>query len=234
MLNGEPVVRRTGAAPPHSPRSTSLMDPLEDFLRPLFEDGRVRFHGPPAPLRESAPGAVDLLRRRHALESLDLAGPALAFEPVVAIEAAEFLRQACWSLLDHSEPPETLASRLRIPRNPRRPADHFAADLTLRYLPDLHRRARAIHPGDPLAPLLREVLRRWPLSGVLGGMDEGPSEPPDLGDHLGLWMLYAERLAAHEHPGWRPAESGLEVVALVWRGLGREYAPLPSAGGEHV
>ena len=51
---------------------------------------------------------------------------------------------ACWALVNHDERPEDLAPRLSMSRLPRTPAHHLSADLVLRYLPQVHRRARAI------------------------------------------------------------------------------------------
>jgi hypothetical protein len=101
--------------------------------------------------------------------------------------------------------------------------------VTLRFLPQVHRRARAVAPDDRLAALLAGVLRQWPLSGVLSDVEEGPAAPPDFGGHPGLLLLYAERLARNEKPAWLPAGPGLEYLELVLADLGRERSPLLAA-----
>ncbi len=80
----------------------------------------------------------------------------------------------------------------------------------------------AFDPADPLVALLADVLRQWPLSGVLSDLEDGPPVPPDLGGHEGLMMLYAERLVSHDRPGWLPEGRALEYVELVRGGRGRD------------
>ena len=76
----------------------------------------------------------------------------------------------------------------------------------LRYLPQVLKRARGLDPTDPLIRLLEDVLRRWPLSGVLSDVARARSRPLDFGGHPGLLLLYAERLAANDRPAWRPVQ----------------------------
>src|SRR5262249_34334292 len=98
---------------------------------------------------------------------------------------------------------------------------HLSADLLLRYLPQVHCRARALSPDDNLTRLLTGVLRQWPLSGVLSDVAEGPTTPLQFSDHPGLLLLYTERLARHDRPAWRPTT-----------GLARETMDLLLAGRE--
>ena len=83
--------------------------------------------------------------------------------------------------------------------------------------------------GDKLTALLEEVLRRWPLSGVLADIDEAPLTPLTFGGHPGLLMLYAERLAQHEKPAWIPSGAAMEYVELVYADLGKD-CPEPKEG----
>jgi len=129
-------------------------------------------------------------------------------DAVIAIEAAEVVRQACWALVDREERAEELRRRFRMPQSPTTPAHHLSADLLLRYLPQVLKRARGLDPTDPLVEILGEILRRWPLSGALSDVEEGPLNPVDFGGHPGLLLMYAERVAAHDRPSWRPAPPG--------------------------
>ena len=101
-----------------------------------------------------------------------MAGPPLLFDEPMALAAAALTQQACWFLVSHAEPPPELERRLVMPAPPRSPAEHLSADLTLRLLPQVHRRACSRDPADPLVVCLADVLRRWPLSGVLSASSD--------------------------------------------------------------
>ena len=88
-----------------------------------------------------------------------MAGPRIAFDPEIACAAAEFLRQASWALVNHDDRVTDLVKRLKMPGSPLTPSHHLSADLTLRYLPQVLRRARGLDPSDPLVAQLANVLR---------------------------------------------------------------------------
>jgi hypothetical protein len=136
-----------------------------------------------------------------------VAGPPIGFDARVAGAAAELVRQASWALVSREDRVEDLKPRVRMPIAPGTPAHHLSADLMLRYLPQVLRRVRGLDATDPLIGLLAEVLRGWPLSGVLSDVEEGPLVVTDFCGHSGLLMLYAERLAANDRPAWRPEDS---------------------------
>ena len=143
-----------------------VMASLAEFLEDLFGAGRVAFVEPPR-TTEGADRAAAARALKTAFEEnlMELAGPPLAFHEGTALTAAEWTRRACWFLVSRGESPEVVERALAMPPKPRSAADHLAADLTFRYLPGVHRRARAIEPGDLLARRLEEVMRAWPLSG---------------------------------------------------------------------
>lgn len=195
---------------------------LAGFLERLFAAGSAAFVE--APRTAEGPeraAAAAVLRRAFEADRLDLAGPPLPFDEKTALAAAEWTRRACWFLVSRDEPAEEVERALAAPPLPRSAAEHAAGDLTFRYLPTVHRRARAIAPDDPLARRLAEALRRWPLSGVLADVEGPPTGPRDCGGHYGLRLRYAERLADRERPGWEPADDeGRQVLALVRDALG--------------
>lgn len=191
------------------------MDDFGEFLSGLLTEGRVVFGRRPDPEPVVTTGAVSRLASAFAVYRLDVPGPEIAFDAAVAVESAKLVRQACWALVSRDDRVEDLAPRLAMSRTPAGPSCHVSADLLLRYLPRVHSRARAVNAADPLVGLLEAVFRAWPLSGVLAGLDDGPSSPPDLGGHPGLMMLYAERLATHGKPAWRPDAAATEVFELV-------------------
>lgn len=73
----------------------------------------------------------------------------------------------------------------------------YSVDLTLRFLPDLVRLARAASPGDPLVGMLLAWASRWPLSSV-GIKDLVVSGPCDWLDDPCLRQLYADRILAEQ------------------------------------
>jgi hypothetical protein len=186
---------------------------MRSFLEPLFAEGRVLLRSRPTRDR----GAAELLEQTYAAYCLEVAGPPIDFDAPTSLTAGELLAQACWFLMSHAEPEAELQRCLVMPGPPRSAAQHLSADLVLRYLPHVHRRARALAPDDLLAKVLADVLRQWPLSGVLSDVDDAPTTGLEFDDHPGLLLLYAERLARNEKPAWLPAKLGLEYVELVKR-----------------
>jgi hypothetical protein len=58
-------------------------------------------------------------------------------------------------------------------------------------------------------------------------VDDGPLTPTDFGEHPGLLLLYAERLAAHRKAAWVPDERGREHLKLVCDELGVKTEQFP-------
>ncbi len=198
---------------------------LTTFLRGVLQAGRLVLREPlPARPEPEAVAVLEAAFRRHAL---DVAGSAISFDAPTALAAGRVLYQAGWYMLNPNLPVD--GASLTMPAGPQTAAQHLSADLMLRYLPILFRRARALRPEDELAGCLAEVFRRWPLSGVLADVEDGPLTPPDFDGHAGLRLFYAERLARHEKPGWFPTGAGIEAVELVWHDLGRDTSVLPLA-----
>jgi hypothetical protein len=198
---------------------------LSAFLHGVLSAGQLLLREPLPPHAE--PDAMELLAEVYRDHALRVAGPPIAFDGPTALAAGRVLYQASWYLLNANTPVEE--KTLQMPGEPRTPSRHLSADLLLRFLPAVHRRAQALRPGDALAARLAEVLRRWPLSGVLADIPDGPTTPLDFGGHPGLQLLYAERLAQHEKAGWFPAEGAMQAVELVWQDLGRDTSVLAFA-----
>lgn len=211
--------------PENGSRSRRTMDSLERFCSRLLNEGRVVFDEPPVAPARDRDGAAAFLSRAFSVERMRIAGTSIAYDPDVAVEAAELVRHACWALVCHDEPAEALGVRLSMRHAPKTAGAHLSADLTLRYLPDVLRRVRALTPTDSLVALLSTTLRQWPLSGVLSDVREPPLSPLDFGGHDGLMLLYAERLAARAKATWVPRGRAGEFAALVFQETGR---PLPS------
>jgi hypothetical protein len=180
------------------------MSAYHEFLTELFDHGRVVFRSPPGPVSRPTPRAMAVLREAFVVHQLPLVGPVIAFDEETAGAAAELLRQAAWASVCRDERVAGLERRLAMPRSPRTPSEHLSADLCLRYLPQVARRARGLDSGDPMVGLLHAILSRWPLSGVLADTGDAPHGSLDFGGHPGLMLLYAERLLGNDRPNWRP------------------------------
>lgn len=203
------------------------MSDLAVFVQELLDEGRLRLRA--APAADRADDAVPILQEAYTLHALTVAGPPLPFDAETALTAARLLHRAAWLLL---HPGESIgeAAALRMPAAPSRPEQHLSADLLLRYMPTLQRRARALLPSDEVTIALEQILRDWPLSGVLSDLKDAPRGALDFGGHAGLQLLYAERLARHERPAWFPAGASLARVELVWQALGRDPAQAVALG----
>lgn len=197
------------------------MSPRAHFFQVLLRDGSAHLREAPDPDPTSDADVAKVLRGAFADYCLEIAGPPLAFDEPTALGAASVVEQACWALVSQGLPVNELEKRLRMPAPPRTAAQHLCSDLLLRYLPQIYRRARARDEADPLIQILERVLRQWPLSGVLAGLEDGPETAVDFGGHAGLMMLYAERLACHEKPAWFPGGEAAAYVELVWTQLGK-------------
>jgi hypothetical protein len=209
------------------------MSAFADFLEGLFSRGEVLLREPPNVEAGESPHAREFLRAIFSNERLQVAGPPLDFDADVAVAAAGLLWRACWFLLEHGDPSATLERALALP--PRHTASaSFSADLSLRYLPQIHRRALSLSAEDVFPRLLAKILREWPLSGALSDVAEGPLSPLDFAGHPGLMLLYAERLADRPRPAWTPGGRTREYLELVYQGKGLELTPAEANKEEHA
>lgn len=177
------------------------MPPFADWLTRVLADGESVQEAPPNPTPEDRPAAVEVLRAAFDDHALDVAGPPIPFEPGTALAAAAALARACWLLVGADE---KTPAELTVRAEPVSPSAHLSADVTLRFLPAVHRRAK-LRAAGPLAAAVEALLRTWPLSGVLADLDGEPTTPPEFDGHPGLHLLYAERLVGTGRAGWVPA-----------------------------
>jgi hypothetical protein len=192
-----------------------MPSPNAEFLQTLLSHGRVLLRAQAdAPLTDD-PEARELLEAAFDGYRPAVAGPPVRFQPATAAAAAELLRTACRLLLDRRSAAELPAIPPTGPDAVRTAGHHLSADLLLRYLPAVRRRALAVSPNDPLAARLTDVLRTWPLSGVLAELDDPPAAPPDFPDHAGAAMLYAERWRVRSIPAWAPVGLAAEYAGMI-------------------
>ena len=210
---------------------------FHQFVTELLREGKVVFRSAQAPRDRPRPEDIALLEKGFEAVQLSVAGPDIPFDPAVGYSAAELVRQASWALLNHNDRISQLKKLIAMPIQPATQAHHLSADLMLRYLPQVLKRARGLDPSDPLIGLLEDVLRRWPLSGVLSDVTEPPLGSLEFARHPGLLLLYAERLAANDRRAWRPAQTGpgwafYELTSEERRRSGSSPAEFSSSAGK--
>jgi hypothetical protein len=198
------------------------VETLAVFLEGVFRQGRIVVEEPPAGETAEDSKALAVCRRAFDEFRLEVAGPVLDLDSDIALASARFLYTAAWFLFHFEKPEQEVATDLAFPKKPGSAGQHLSADLVFRYLPAILGRARALPTGDVLADIISEVLRHWPLSGVLADLPEGPTGALDFFGHPGLQLLYAERLAQHFKPAWVPEEQYRAHVELVWSELGKD------------
>jgi hypothetical protein len=192
-----------------------------EFLERLLTEGTVVLRARPHVEASERRTAERLLAAAYQTHRLDVAGPPIDFDAPAALAATEQLWFACWFLLHRGDPPDEIEKCLSPLPPPQSAAQHLSTDLVLRFAPQLQRRARSADPADVLTRRLEQLLRGHPLSGVLADIEEGPLTPLEFADHLGLQLLYAERLADKPRPAWVPQGSAFAYVEMVFaeRGL---------------
>jgi hypothetical protein len=199
-----------------------------EFLERLLKEGAVILRARPSVEAKEIQSAERLLAAAYEDHRLDVAGPPIAFDAAAARSVAEQLWFACWFLLHRGDPSEEIDKCLTPLAPPQSAGQHLSTDLVLRFAPQVHRRAKSMDPADILTKRLEQLLRGHPLSGVLADIEEGPTTPIRLGDHAGLQMLYAERLAENVRPAWVPEGPALAYVEMVFAERGLSVPePLP-------
>lgn len=200
------------------------MTTFRSWLSRVLAHGESVLDEPPHLVPAERPAVLDELRSAFERHALDVAGPPIPFDPEVAAMAATALARACWLLVGD---PEDGQIAIGLATEPSSPAAHLSADVTLRFLPAVYRRARLREPDGALASEVDRLLRRWSLSGVLADLDGEPATPPEFGGHDGLQLLYAERLVVTGRAGWLPqAGPAREWVERVFFERGK---PLPAS-----
>jgi hypothetical protein len=176
------------------------MPPFAEWLSQVLARGESVQHTAPTLSPAERPAVLEQLRQAFEGHILDIAGPPLAFDGETALAAAFALAVACWTLAsDEPAPP------LQLPA-PTTAAAHCSADVTLRLVPAVYRRARLRDPAGSLTTQLQTLLCAWPLSGVLADLEQPPTTPTDFRGHAGLQLLFAERLFATGRTSWVPPE----------------------------
>lgn len=171
---------------------------LSQFLRNLFEEGRVVVSGPEPMPADELSAAETTLAALEAVYRLDLPGDAPPLAPVAARWAAVSLFHACQFVAFRDADEEMMAAALgsRVPAA-EAASLHYSVDLSFRFLPDLMRLARSNAENDPLLGHLRQWAVAWPLSSV-GIPDVTPSSIEPIANHPCLLNIYCDRIIARK------------------------------------
>lgn len=167
---------------------------LPEFIRSLWSEGRVKVPGILEPLEQNDPELSRVLESvdRDARELFPGEAPALSLP--AAAWSAHRVHTVCAALAHRDLGVEELKGPLSAPCPAESsPSVCYSVDLTLRYLPDVVRLARAASSNDPLLEPLMAWCREWPLSSV-GVADVGPVDISAFAIHDGLLRLYADRI----------------------------------------
>ncbi len=143
---------------------------------------------------------------------MDLAGSPSHIDMSIAERAADVTRRACWLTLSNVEDEDEIRHMIRFEGTPQNAAQHLSADLCLRFLPRIHKRLRAAKPDDAVVSIIENILKRWPLSGILCDI----ADPPvaiNLHNEA-VMRLYAQRFSQHPKDNWKPADKALEHIEL--------------------
>jgi MoxR-vWA-beta-propeller ternary system domain bpX4 len=210
----------------HETETNVRMSASKKLWLDLLVNGRITFDGPPEEGWFTDRDAATVLALFWQEHLSAIGGPPLRFVENIGTKAARLVVMSAWYLVSRAGTPEDLARDLAFPEEPGTPDEHLSADLTLQFLPSIHQRASVLFPADRLPVLLVEILRRWPLSGVLADLMDAPIGSLDFRGHPGILLLYAERLAENFKPTWAPRGLGAPYLELVWAELGKDPALL--------
>lgn len=201
------------------------MSNFVQWLRGVIEKGEsMQSELPDLPDSELAE-VRRFLQETFEFRAREVAGPALGFDAGASIWAANVLARACWRTIGDAE----LLLPLDSEREPATPAAHLSADVILRLLPAVYRRARSRGPDESLVAELELIARRWPLTGVLLDLEGSPTTLPEFAGHPGLQLLYAERFVENPREEWLPPEgSGREWIERICAERGRPMPTVPT------
>jgi hypothetical protein len=175
--------------------------PVARFLKSLFAGGRLRVAsalkgtGPllqPSPEEEDEIVATLTSMEQQYREDLPgtpprLSRPALIWGALTAFRVSSFI-----AYRDVNQEIIATAFGEKCAESPS-PSVCYSVDLTLRFLPDLTRLARAVSPDDPLVGHLIDLGGRWPLSSV-GVAGVVPVCISPILENFCLRQLYVDRV----------------------------------------
>ena len=190
---------------------------LTTFFQTLLESGKVQVTGDLSPLDfDDHRATVDILRRFHVADSMDMPYSAPDFHPVAALWAAEYFYKSVY-LTVLRDLDEAAIRKLLLPyAGEVNPEAIYSVDLVFRYTPGLFGLAKGLAPRDLLVQMLKETAAHWGFSAV--GMDLGiESDLTEILAHPSLRAAYVDRVIRLKD---RKRAAHPEVAPLVGEALG--------------
>lgn len=139
------------------------------------------------------------LEQRFSRRSLDLAGPPLPWAPKAAVWGLRAFTTWSWLYLDRSADERAIRYLSPPPLELyQAPETHFAADLTLFWLPQLYQLVKTLAPEDPLLGHFQDFATQVPLSSVGMCVEVSEAALQPIRAHSGLWLLYVDRIQASQ------------------------------------
>src|SRR5271156_2674206 len=122
----------------------NVMAAFQDFLTQLLDHGQIVFRSAKAPQDGPTERDVAVLAEAFDTFALSVAGARIEFDSRTACVAAEFVRQSSWALVQREDRLADLKRRLKMTGPPRTASQHLSADLMLRFVPQIVKRARGL------------------------------------------------------------------------------------------
>lgn len=190
---------------------------LSTFFQTLLESGKVQVAGDLSPFdSDDHRATLDILRRFHAADSMDMPYSAPAFHPDAALWAAEYFYKSV-HLTVLRDLDEAAIRKLLLPYEDEINAEAiYSVDLVFRYTPSLFGLAKGLAPRDLLVQMLKQTAAQWGFSAV--GMDLGiESDLEDILAHPSLRAAYVDRIIRLKD---RKRAAETRVAPLVGEALG--------------
>ena len=196
---------------------------LSLFLNGILTDGSVVV---PRTMTDFAPAdleaAESLLSALYERDSLEMPYVCPTFDPKAALWAAGYIFRVCQLILLRDVSENELNSWLKGFDGPQTAEAVYAADLMLRFLPDLFRLGSGLSPEDPLVANIKETAVKWPFSSV--GIENLTISGDDvIWQNLSIKYAYIDRIIQRKDmqrlKGVKENELLKEVLGANQRGL---------------
>lgn len=173
-----------------------MSNPLLEFTQALWSNSDIVLTSSDPATDADIALSLEFLRFQEVEYRRGLPGEAPPLNDAAVAWALSRLYRACQFLIYRELPESQLHTDLEQPCPERHsPSACYSVDLVFRFLPAIHRMARAVSEQDPLVDCLLKWGRDWPLSSV--GMPKLIIETVDgfIGDGC-LRTLYVDRILA--------------------------------------